>query len=134
MTESPRTALVSIDDAIFRLDVESAFSGAGYRIVRSVRGAGSRVGNESISVALIDTDQPHDRTMALIRAARRLKIPIMAFTSSEPDGTMPELLGHEACLIKPLATDDLVAHVSAVLDGGGTAWTGDAHAGEYGTD
>jgi hypothetical protein len=130
MSEREHTVLLNIDDPILRLDIESTFVGAGYRVLLSDSGC---LGNE-VSIGLIDVDPPNQSALPLICALRARKIPCLLFTGDDLDATIAlDLEGLER-LPKPLVSDQVLSRVADVVVGraasgdGIRAWTGDAPA------
>lgn len=114
VTQHLRTVLISIEDPIFRLDVESAFSGAGYRVVPPDQ---TVVPGEGISLALIDVDPPRTDSGTLIETLRTAGIPVVVVTSDAPRDELDRDLDYVR-VAKPLASDRLVEQVSSLLSTG----------------
>jgi DNA-binding response OmpR family regulator len=109
MHDRPPTVLLSIEDPVFRLDVESAFAEAGFRVLEA--GRPWLVGHR-VSLAVIDADPPGSDTYSLIRRLRRGKTPLVVLTS---DQGKRQAAKDVVRISKPLATDELVAQVTQGL-------------------
>jgi DNA-binding response OmpR family regulator len=109
------TVLVAIDDPVFRLDVESAFSDAGYRVVPAARAPAPR---QQIALAVIDFDPPKEDSFTLIRTMRRRKTPVVVLTSDKDTGRQGN--GYVR-IAKPVSTTEMVLQLTRDLLGGGVA-------------
>lgn len=101
------TVLVFIKDAVLRLDVESALSGAGYRIVHP---QGAEPPEDAIvAAALIDADPAGDDTLLLVSRLQRRGVRCLILTSPEEDARL--LPDGVVRLSKPFYSDHLVARL-----------------------
>jgi hypothetical protein len=134
---SERTVLISIDDPVIRLDLETALSDAGYRVLPE----DARVWPEDIALAAFGRDSCWRSMLPMFREMQRRRVPCLLLTLDA--SALPDELRGTAQIEKPFSSDQVVGEVGALVaaalarDGGiedqgggstGRTWTGDAPA------